>query len=151
MFTFSSYISNAHKVFRCFLNLLMFIIARLIVQLILLLLTLKIYYFRTTHEFLFGALAELVDNARYVVFQPIIACSGNFMDHHDLCPLMTWKMFLLHLLQLLRDLLGRNIFIITIIDTFLDFLKFIHCSLCSSLKIGNLPLPNHLPLCIKAW
>lgn len=33
-----------------------------------LLLTLGLYHFRTTHEFLFGALAELVDNARYVVF-----------------------------------------------------------------------------------
>jgi hypothetical protein len=43
------------------------------VQFIILLLTLKIYCFRTTHEFLFGALAELVDNARYVVFQPVIA------------------------------------------------------------------------------
>lgn len=28
----------------------------------------SVYHFRTTHEFLFGALAELVDNARYVVF-----------------------------------------------------------------------------------
>lgn len=112
-------------------------------------LILNIYHFRTTHEFLFGALAELVDNAKVCSLQ---VCSLFLKTFWVFWSLKTWeKAVLLHMwLTPRRHLTQKSTLNSTLVDNpFISMLQTKNSELTTSKSY--LPCVLEQDDCCETW